>query len=73
MANGFAKDMGGLNLKLEMAPAFEEIPEDDYTQYSRLDIEKALSVQSGSHAFWVKVLQSNGNAAWSSPIFVDKE
>ena len=70
MANGFAKDMGGLNLKLEMAPAFEEIPEDDYTQYSRLDIEKALSVQSGSHAFWVKVLQSNGNAAWSSPIFV---
>ena len=73
MANGFMKDMGGLNLRLEMGPAYEEIPQEEYPQYSRLDIRKELPASPGSHAFWVKVLQSNGNAAWSSPIFVDME
>ena len=70
MSEGFEKEMGGLNLKLEMAPAYEEIPEEEYPQHSRLDARKELPASPGEHAFWVKVLQSNGNAAWSSPIFV---
>ena len=72
-AHGFTKDMGGLNLKLEMEQAFEEIPEDQYTAYSRLDVKKELPAAPGEHAYWVKVLQSNGNAAWSSPIFVEQK
>ena len=63
--------MGGLNLKLEMETAFEEIPEAEYTAHSRLDVSRELPAEPGAHAYWVKVLQSNGNAAWSSPIFVD--
>ena len=70
MSRGFEKDMGGLNLKLEMAPAYEEVAQDEYPDRSRLDIRKELPSSPGEHAFWVKVLQSNGNAAWSSPIFV---
>ena len=70
MSRGFEKDMGGLNLKLEMAPAYEEVAQDGYPDRSRLDIRKELPSSPGEHAFWVKVLQSNGNAAWSSPIFV---
>ena len=65
--------MGGLNLKLEMEQAFEEIPEGQYTAYSRLDVKKELPAAPGEHAYWVKVLQSNGNAAWSSPIFVEQK
>ena len=71
LEHGFAKEMGGLNLKLEMETAFEEIPEAEYTAHSRLDVSRELPAEPGAHAYWVKVLQSNGNAAWSSPIFVD--
>ena len=41
------------------------------TAHSRLDVSRELPAEPGAHAYWVKVLQSNGNAAWSSPIFVD--
>ena len=71
MEKGFTKEMGGLNLKLEMAPAFEEIPKEEYTLYSHLDTSYELKAAKGEHAYWVKVLQSNGNAAWSSPIFLN--
>ena len=69
MEHGISKDMGGLNLRLEMEPAFEEIPEGEYTEHNSVDVEVDLPHEAGEHAYWVKVLQSNGNAAWSSPIF----
>ena len=70
MNEGFSKEMGGLNLRLEMAPAFAAVEEDEYPERSRLDASVDLPEEKGEHAYWVKVLQSNGNAAWSSPIFV---
>lgn len=73
MENGFVQDMGGLNLKLEMEQAFQEIPEESRTAHSRLNVSKNLPAVPGEHAYWVKILQSNGNAAWSSPIFVRQQ
>lgn len=73
MANGFTKDMGGLNLRLEMAPAYEDISPEEYPSYDHIEVSRELPSDAGEHAFWVKVLQSNGNAAWSSPIFVSQK
>ncbi len=68
--HGFSKDMGGLNLKLEMEAAFCEIPKEQYCEYNKLQEKISLPIDGKEHAYWVKVLQTNGNAAWSSPIFV---
>ena len=76
LKQGFVKAMGGLNLKLEIEPAFEQIIKENYYEYNKLKADIVLPqsavVTEGEykHAYWVKVLQTNGNAAWSSPIFV---
>lgn len=62
--------MGGLNLKLEMSSAYETVPKEEYSKYSQLKRSVELPYEAGDHAYWVRVLQCNGNAAWSSPIFV---
>lgn len=66
-------DMGEENLKLEMESAFIEYPENEELLHAYVEKTIPLKVDKGEHAFWVKVLQRNGNAAWSSPIFVNKE
>ena len=76
LEHGFEKAMGGLNLKLEMEPAFVAIPKASYCEHNKLTVQIALPEQEAAasgeykHAYWVKVLQTNGNAAWSSPIFI---
>ena len=67
---GVVKPMGGLNLKVEMQEAFEEVPEKDYARTIYLNRAISLPLKKGEHAYWIKVLQTNGNAAWSSPVFV---
>ena len=67
---GIVKPMGGLNLKVEMQEAFEEVPEKDYARAIYLNKVISLPLEKGEHAYWIKVLQTNGNAAWSSPVFV---
>jgi hypothetical protein len=62
--------MGGLNLKVEMSPAFEDVPWDQVPEKLFLTKDIALPAAAGEHAYWIKVLQNNGNAAWSSPVFV---
>ena len=76
LEQGYVKNMGGLNLKLEIEPAFINIPKEEYCAYNKLTETVALPKQQDAatgeyrHAYWVKVLQTNGNAAWSSPIFL---
>lgn len=70
LANGVVRDMGGLNLKVEMGPAFEDVPWDQVPEKLFLTKDIALPAAAGEHAYWIKVLQNNGNAAWSSPVFV---
>lgn len=76
LEHSFVKAMGGLNLKLEIEPAFVAIPKESYCEHNKLAVQIPLPEQetaaSGEykHAYWVKVLQTNGNAAWSSPIFI---
>ena len=67
--------MGGLNLNLEIEPAFAEIAKENYCEHNKLITDIALPISEVvtgeyKHAYWVKVLQTNGNAAWSSPIFI---
>ena len=70
MTKGKVFDMGGLNLKLEMTAAFKEIPMEAYGKHLYHAESIPLPSTEGEHAYWAKVLQTNGNAAWSSPVFV---
>lgn len=74
LAAGFTKPMEGLNLKVEMEAAFDPIPQDAPAEIMNkaVSLNETIEVPaaSGEHAYWVRVLQSNGNAAWASPVFV---
>ncbi len=65
-------DMGGLNLKVEFGLAPIELDSEDES-FRNAQITFELPEDNGEHAYWVKVLQNNGNAAWASPIFVDRK
>ena len=73
LQNGrIAKEMGGENLLIEVdfanqTPATAE----ECLESSQLKLSYPIHPQKGEHAYWVKVAQEDGNAAWSSPIFVD--
>ena len=71
MENGIDQYLGGLNLRIQMESAFEKVDINHYGSYLNCETELELQKKSGEHAYWVKVIQSNGNAAWSSPIFVN--
>lgn len=73
MDKGFEQAMGGLNLKLEMSAAVVELQVAEYGPHLGLQKEVKLPDAKGQHAYWVRVLRINGNAAWSSPVFVDVE
>jgi hypothetical protein len=70
MDKGFICPMGGLNLQLEMGAAVEDIPVEQYGDHLSHTESIPLPSTEGEHAYWAKVLQTNGNAAWSSPVFV---
>jgi hypothetical protein len=73
MKHKVTKAMGGLNLKVEMEAAFEEVPEEKRVQTLFKEETLQLPYEKGEHAYWVKILQTNGNAAWSSPVFLNVE
>ena len=73
MERGVRKNMGGLNLAVEIAPAYEEIALEAYPQYLSHKEVFELEKVPGEHAYWTKILQTNGNACWSSPVFVTVE
>lgn len=62
--------MGGLNLEVEFDTA--PVTMDLAAQHTQglTTFQCDLPCQAGEHAFWAKVIQSNGNAAWASPVFV---
>lgn len=72
-SHGVVKSMGGLNLQVEMQEAFAEPSEGNRDKTLYMDESIPLPSEKGSHAYWIKILQSNGNAAWSSPVFVTME
>lgn len=69
---GVSKDMGGLNLAMEMGPATKEISVPDYGDFLHVTKDIPLPDEKGDHAYWVKVTETNGNPAWSSPVFIHK-
>ena len=42
LKQGFTKAMGGLNLKLEIEPAFEQIIKENYCEYNKLKADIVL-------------------------------
>lgn len=63
--------MGGENLKVEFESAGRTgLTREVKNEKSRTALEFLLPDEPGEHAYWVKVTQDNGNAAWSSPVFV---
>ena len=73
--NAIEFDGGGENLKVEVSLA-SEVPCDEI-EYLRSCVAelkedlKPLKVEK-ENAIWVKVVQIDGQMAWSSPIFIDK-
>ncbi len=67
------KEMGGLNLQVEFAMDNDDVPEEEYLAACQAKCEIALPDATGEHAYWVKVTQANGNAAWSSPVFLNRK
>ena len=67
------KDMGGLNLRLEFEEAPDAVSGQEWLPCCQTERVISLPARTGEHAFWVKVTQSNGNAAWASPVFVTVE
>lgn len=62
--------MGGENLQLEFDMDYADILPQDEIKACQADYACALPAKAGQHAFWVKVTQTNGNSAWSSPVYV---
>lgn len=71
LEKGFEKAMGGLNLMVEMTAAKEEPDLTITPEALMLDEQVPLKADRGEHAYWVRVLLDNGNAAWASPIFIN--
>lgn len=68
-------DEGGVNLRLEFDLAVKKLSETEALNYRVLekDIDITDYINESSedqHALWVKVTETDGNAAWSSPVFI---
>ena len=58
-------DLGGLDRRLTLSLATEPGPETAGFTFTDPD------PQPGINAYWVKVVQSDMEMAWTSPVFVD--
>ncbi|MGN0333803.1 MAG: DUF3604 domain-containing protein [Lachnospiraceae bacterium] len=67
------RKMGGLNLQVEFALDNEDIAPDDYLAACSVECSLELPDETGEHAYWVKATQINGNAAWSSPVYLTRK
>ena len=69
-------DAGGENLRVEVSLA-PSVPEDeiDYLKTCVVELKEPLSeseLSEDTNGIWVKVVQVDGNMAWSSPIFINR-
>jgi len=65
---------GGINLKVEVSLANQKCKDiNEYITACNIDhhFERLETNPSGGNAYWVRVLQEDGNMAWSSPIFTE--
>ena len=58
-------EAGGLNQRVKVSTVKEETPDTLKFTYRDRSASKGLS------AYWVRIVQSNGAMAWSSPIFIN--
>jgi hypothetical protein len=56
---------GGLNRQVKISEISEDLPKS--LEYTFLDED----VEQGMNPYWVRVVQSDGSIAWSSPIYVN--
>ncbi len=61
----FIKDAGGVNCKVEVSLAREEVSRAVCISFEDRQVKKGLN------PYWVKVVQRDGHMAWSSPIYVN--
>ncbi|MBN1682720.1 hypothetical protein JW865_04115, partial [Candidatus Bathyarchaeota archaeon] len=57
-------EAGGVNQRVKISTIKNDLPE-------TLEFAFIPKTQKGLNAFWVRVVQSNGAMAWSSPIFIN--
>ena len=66
------KALGGENLRIELDFANEKAePIEKRLEKSYLSYTHCINVSEGEHAYWVKLLQEDGNLAWASPIYMN--
>ncbi len=65
-------EAGGENLKVEISLAGGDPDINDVSTYCQQLSWQDTQVPSGQSAYWVKVVQANGQMAFSSPIFIEK-
>lgn len=63
---------GGENLKVEISLAGGDPDDSDTDSYCQQLSWEDAAIPAGQNAYWVKVVQSNGQMAYSSPIFIEK-
>lgn len=62
--------MGGLNLEVEFDAA-PDLEASEALEHAQVQFNYDLPSDAGEHAYWARITQSNGNAAWASPVFVN--
>lgn len=64
--------LGGENLRIELDFANEKVESiEKRLDKAILSYAQCMDVSEGEHAYWVKLLQEDGNLAWASPIYMD--
>jgi hypothetical protein len=58
-------EAGGLNQRVKVSTVKEDLP--DTLEFTYRD----QAPEKGLNAYWVRLVQSDGGMAWSSPIFID--
>ena len=58
-------DAGGLNQRVKVSTIKEDLP--DTLEFTYKD----ESAKKGLNAYWVRIVQSDGHQAWTSPIFIE--
>lgn len=66
LADGFLRELGGLDQAIEITPLGSGYPE-------RMAFEwQEAETPAGRSAYWVRVTQTDGATAWSSPIYLHR-
>ena len=57
-------DAGGLNQKIRVSTIKDDLPD-------KLEFTYRPKPKKGLNAYWVRIVQSNGAMAWTSPVFIN--